>query len=222
MGYSGLPQGTLTFLTGLEAQNDKAWFEAHKAAYERDWLGAGLDLIAALSGPCAEVGLLAIPRLNGSLRRIYRDVRFAKDKRPYEPRLHVILSTGPDINRVAGVHLVISAQGIGYGAGVYGLSPAALDDYRRRICDPDARAAFQALLAGAEAVGAVLDPPDLVRVPKGYEAAPWDGLLRRKSVIVRTPQDLAPPAWLHGEGAVAGWMAIVRALAPVAHWLART
>ena len=53
MGYQGLPQGTLTFLAGLEAANDSEWFQAHRAEYERDWLGAGLDLVAAIgAGVC--------------------------------------------------------------------------------------------------------------------------------------------------------------------------
>lgn len=219
MVYAGLPRGTVAFLAGLEAQNERGWFEAHRAEYERDWLAAGLDLIAALSGPCAGLGFLAVPRLNASLRRIYRDVRFSRDQRPYEPRLHIILSTGPDFNRVAGVHLVIGAKGIGFGAGVYGLSPPGLDAYRRRICDPAGRAGFEAALAAASGAGAVLDAPDLARVPKGYEVAVWDSYLRRKSVIVRTPGDMPHPEWLFGQEAVAGWIGVVEAVAPLALWL---
>ncbi|MEO8242140.1 MAG: DUF2461 domain-containing protein [bacterium] len=219
MGYAGLPRGTVGFLAGLDAENDRGWFEAHRAEYERDFLGGGLDLVAALSGPCAELGLLAVPKTNGSLRRIFRDVRFSKDKRPYEPRLHIILSTRQAFNKVSGVHLVISGQGIGYGAGWYGLEPAALEGYRQRILDPVQRDAFKALLSQAATVGARLDAPDLARVPKGYEPAPWDSLLRRKSVIVRTEPVAPHPDWLFGPDAVSGWMAIVGALAPLARWL---
>ena len=220
MDYAGLPRGTVDFLHGLAANNDRNWFEAHRAAYERDWLGAGLDLIAALSGPCAALGLLAVPRLNASLRRIHRDVRFSKDKRPYVPRLHVILATGPEFNKVPGVHLVISAKGIGFGAGIYGLTPEALAAFRRRICESAERAGFEAALEEAGRVGAVLDPPDLARLPKGFGAASWDGYLRRKSVIVRHEGDEGHPDWLFGPGAVAGWMGIVGALAPLPLWLA--
>ena len=219
MVYAGLPRGTVAFLAGLEAQNERGWFEAHRAEYERDWLAAGLDLIAALSGPCAGLGLLAVPRLNASLRRIYRDVRFSRDQRPYEPRLHIILSTGPDFNRVAGVHLVIGAKGIGFGAGVHGLSAPGLEAYRRRICDSAGRAGFEAALAAASGAGAVLDAPDLARVPKGYEAAVWDSYLRRKSVIVRSKGDVPHPEWLFGQEAVAGWIGVVEAVAPLALWL---
>jgi uncharacterized protein (TIGR02453 family) len=220
MVYAGLPKGTVAFLTGLAAHNERDWFAAHRTEYDRDWLGAGLDLIAALSQASADLGLRAVPRLNASLRRIHRDVRFAKDKRPYEPHVHLILSSGAAFNRAPGVHLILGPDGIGYGAGVYGLSPAGLDAFRHTICDPTARAGFQALVAQAAQVGAVPDPPDLARVPKGFAAqAPWDIWLRRKSVIVRTPQPVPYPDWVFGAQAVAGWTGIVVALAPLCHWL---
>ncbi len=203
----------------MEAENDRDWFEEHRADYEQYFVGAGLDLVAALSGPCADLGLMAVPKIGGSLRRIYRDVRFSKDKRPYEPRLHLILSSGPAFNKVPGVHLVISSTGIGYGAGWYGLSPAALDGFRQRIVDDAGRRGFEAALDAAGQVGAVLDPPELARVPKGYAAADWDSYLRRKSVIVRTEAEVPHPDWLFGPGAVAGWMGIVAALVPLTRWL---
>lgn len=111
MGYAGLPRETFKFLKGLEANNDKGWFEAHRGEYQRFWLAAGLDLVAALSGEAAEIGLLAVPKLNASLRRIHRDVRFSKDKSPYQPWLHLILSSGSEVNKVPGVHVVFTPRG---------------------------------------------------------------------------------------------------------------
>ena len=47
MAYSGLRRETFDYLRELSANNDRDWFEANRAAYQRDWLEAGLDLIAA-------------------------------------------------------------------------------------------------------------------------------------------------------------------------------
>ncbi len=69
------------FLAGLEAGNSRDWFAAHRAAYEALWLNPGLDLAAALSGPVAQMGLMAVPKLRGSIRRNNRDVRFPNAKR---------------------------------------------------------------------------------------------------------------------------------------------
>ncbi len=222
MGYSGLPHATLGFLAGLEANNTRDWFEAHRAEYARDWLAAGLDLTAALSEPAARLGLMAVPKLNASLRRIHRDTRFSADKRPYRAQLHLILSTGPAFNKVPGVHLVIGAQGWGYGAGHYGLSPDALDRWRAFVSNPEGRAQVMDWLAPAEALGCRLDPPDLARVPKGWDGgAGWDHLLRRKSVIARTEAEVPLPDWAFGPGAVAGFASVLEGLAPLALGLAR-
>lgn len=222
MSYAGLPRATFQFLRDLRDHNNRDWFESRRAEYKAQWLAAGLDLIAALGPHCEAMSprLLAVPRLNQSLRRIHRDTRFSVDKGPYQPWLHVILSTGPAFNKVPGMHLVLTAGGLGYGAGQYGLEPAALDRMRQRICDPKDRARLMQALEAAEAVQSTLDPPELVRIPKGYAAAPdWDHLLRRKSLIVRTQTNLPPPDWLFTPAAPDKLAAITRAHLGVMDWL---
>jgi uncharacterized protein (TIGR02453 family) len=225
MGYSGLPKETVAFLRDLGANNDRDWFDAHRSDYEAYWLKAGLDLIAALAPHCEAMSprLLAVPKLNQSLRRIHRDTRFSKDKTPYQPWLHVILSTGTAFNKVPGMHVVLTPDSLGYGAGQYGLVPAALDRMRQRICDPTQRARLLAALDAAGTVESALDPPELARVPKGYDAEPeWDYLLRRKSLIVRTQSDRAAPDWLFGPDAPERLAAITRAHLPLLGWLLET
>jgi uncharacterized protein (TIGR02453 family) len=222
MPYAGLPRETLAFLQGLAAHNDRGWFEAHRSAYKAYWLTAGLDLIEALGPICEGMTprLLAVPKLNQSLRRIHRDTRFSKDKTPYQPWLHLILSTGSAFKKVPGMHIVLSPEGLGYGAGHYGLEPAALDRMRQRICDPDARGQLIAALATACTVNSEIDPPDLSRAPKGFAADPdWDHLLRRKGMIVRSQGHRPPPDWLFTPEAPEGLAAIILAHLPLLDWL---
>lgn len=224
MGYPGLRRTTFDYLGALAAHNDRDWFEAHRGDYEAHWLQAGLDLTAALAPLCQamEPRLLAVPKLNQSLRRINRDTRFSKDKTPYQPWLHLILSTGPAFNKVPGMHIVLQPEGLGYGAGHYGLEPAALDRMRARICTPADREALLRALAAAQAEGSEIDPPDLARVPKRYDAAPdWDHLLRRKGMIVRTQRNLPAPDWLFSPDAPDELARITRAHLPLLHWLTR-
>lgn len=221
--YPGLPRGTFDFLRDLQQNNDRAWFEAHRADYEAHWLAPGLDLIAALAPLCDGMRprLIAVPKLNQSLRRIHRDTRFSKDKSPYQPWLHLILSTGAAFNKAPGLHIVMTPEGLGYGAGHYGLDPDALARMRRRICDPADRARLLAAIAAAGAVQSRLDPPDLARLPQGYAADPdWDHLLRRKSLIVRTEADLPPPPWLFTPEAPGKLAEIAGAHLPLLDWLA--
>lgn len=224
MTYAGVSAATLAFLGDLEANNDRDWFATNRDRYERHWLAAGLDLIAAVGPLLAGLrpSLHAVPKLNHSLRRIHRDIRFSADKRPFDPCLHIILSTDGAFNKVPGFHFVIRAQSIAFGAGHYGLSPDRLDAIRRRICDPADRADLLAALVQAAATGSDLDPPDLARVPKGYEPAPErDQLLRRKSMIARTQLPLPVPDWLFGPDAPRQIAQLAAAHVPLLAWLLR-
>lgn len=220
MLYGGVPRETFAFLAGLSANNDRDWFEAHRTDYETFWLGAGLDLIAALAPAISEMGLHAVPKLNQSLRRIHRDTRFSKDKSPYQPWLHLIFSAGPAFNNGPGMHIVLKPEGLGYGAGQYALEPAALERMRRRMCDGADRGRLLDALATAAGAQSQLDAPDLARAPKGYDADPaWDHLLRRKSLIVRTQDDLTLPSWLFAADAPAQLADIIRGHLPLISWL---
>jgi len=74
----------LRFLRGLTRNNAKPWFEAHKADYERDVRAPMRALIEDLDVRFARFA----PEFTGdpkrSMFRIYRDVRFSRDKSPYK------------------------------------------------------------------------------------------------------------------------------------------
>ena len=79
---------TFRFLRSLARHNDRAWFHAHKAEYERDLRQPFLRLIGDLQPVVAKVSAQyrADPRpMGGSLFRIHRDTRFSSDKAPYKP-----------------------------------------------------------------------------------------------------------------------------------------
>lgn len=78
---------TFRFLRSLARNNEREWFEAHRATYEEAVREPCLRLIADLQRPLAGLSpsLVASPkRVGGSLFRINRDTRFSADKRPYK------------------------------------------------------------------------------------------------------------------------------------------
>jgi uncharacterized protein (TIGR02453 family) len=92
MGFSGFSRDVPGFLAGFAANNRRDWYEDNKERFRALCVEPALDLVAALA-PVAEA--LTPPhraeaRLNGSLRRIHRDVRFSRDKTPYDPRIHLV------------------------------------------------------------------------------------------------------------------------------------
>lgn len=70
-GFFG--QGAVKFLKALEANNTKAFFDAHRADYEREILT-----------PLRELVTIAEPRYGqGRVMWQHRDLRFSRDKTPY-------------------------------------------------------------------------------------------------------------------------------------------
>ena len=75
------------FLSELADNNNREWFQDNKARYERDVRDALVNFVIDFGEILQEISphMVADPRLSGgSIFRIYRDVRFSKDKSPYK------------------------------------------------------------------------------------------------------------------------------------------
>ena len=75
------------FLAELRLNNDREWFQANKGRYESDVRDPLLAFVADFASQLRDVSqnFVADPRLvGGSVFRIYRDVRFSRDKSPYK------------------------------------------------------------------------------------------------------------------------------------------
>lgn len=87
MSFEGLPASFFSFLGELKRNNDRDWFQANKARFERDVQEPALALVAAVAGRMPAVSrhiVVEAKKAGGSLMRIHRDVRFSKDKSPYQ------------------------------------------------------------------------------------------------------------------------------------------
>jgi len=75
---------TLTFLRGLARNNAKPWFEAHRADYEEHVRAPMRELIEEMDARLARLAPEIVGDPKRSMFRIYRDIRFSKDKSPYK------------------------------------------------------------------------------------------------------------------------------------------
>ncbi len=78
---------SLRFLRALEKNNNRPWFHAHKAEYEQHVREPFLDFISDLSEPLAGISphyRVDARKVGGSMYRIYRDLRYSKNKMPYK------------------------------------------------------------------------------------------------------------------------------------------
>jgi len=224
-GFSGFPKATFAYLAGLEANNDKAWFDDHRADYDNELIAPALDFVAAMASVVSAMSpsYQAVPKMNGSLRRLHRDLRFSKDKTPFSPRLHLVFWHGSHPNRAPAIHLVLHGDGLGLGVGQWAMAPDELAAYRAAIASPDERAALHAALGKAAQAGATLEPATMARLPKGVDSiGADDALLQRKGLVARSQTRLAIPAELMGPGALDYAENLIRTLAPVSDWLIKT
>ncbi|MBI2516474.1 MAG: DUF2461 family protein [Opitutae bacterium] len=76
------PPGAFKFLANLEADNNRSWFNSQKSIHEVAIVSPALAFATALGQELKGVSpdVYADPYVGGSLSRIYRDVRFSKDK----------------------------------------------------------------------------------------------------------------------------------------------
>ncbi|MCA1708880.1 MAG: DUF2461 domain-containing protein [Actinobacteria bacterium] len=191
MGYFG--KGLFEFLKGLADNNTREWFTENKERYERDVKDPFLDFIAD-AGPglrSISPNLVADPRpAGGSMFRIYRDVRFSKDKSPYKTH--------------AGAHFQLSGKGV-HGPGYYlHLEPAqCFVAGGMWMPEPDALRAIRERIAERpdewQRVRRSLDHPEdaLKRPPRGFDPDhPMIEDIKRKSFTASTrlsqKQVLAP------------------------------
>ncbi|GLQ16072.1 DUF2461 domain-containing protein [Maritalea porphyrae] len=184
------------FLRELNENNDRAWFEANKPRFQNEVVRPCLELIGTVDGAVSQLNppLRAEPKINGSLRRIYRDTRFSKDKTPYHTHVHLIFWTGGHPNKSPATHIVFNADSYGYGAGHWALDKEQLDRMRQQIVSDEGNAVSGAVEAVCQH-GVKLDPPALARVPRGYDKdADYADWLRQKALVVKSGNAPYPKA----------------------------
>ncbi len=82
--FDGFPLEAMQFFADLEHNNNRDWFQAHKPDYQNHIIAPGKAFVLALGQRLAAISphIQFDTRTNGagSMLRIYRDIRFSKDK----------------------------------------------------------------------------------------------------------------------------------------------
>jgi len=136
-GFKGFPKDFFAFFRELKAHNERAWFEDNKQRF-RDCVQAPMsEFISAMAPKLAKISkhFTADPRPNGgSMFRIYRDVRFSKDKSPYKlhAACHFRHALGKDAH-APGFYMHFSPNETVFGGGLWMPPPDALATIREAI-----------------------------------------------------------------------------------------
>ena len=84
MVFEGFSKEALDFLQEIRENNTKEWFEANRERYEKLILEPSRAYVEEMGEHLMALvpTINAVPKINGSLFRIDRDIRFRKDKTP--------------------------------------------------------------------------------------------------------------------------------------------
>lgn len=135
-GFSAFPVETQRFLAGVEANNEKGWFEANRGLYEAGYVEPARRFVEAIGPRLRKLstGVRFEPKVNGSIGRINRDVRFSKDKRPYKDHLDIWFWHGEKKGwDRPGFYLRITPRTIYLGSGMHVLEGALLERFRSAV-----------------------------------------------------------------------------------------
>jgi uncharacterized protein (TIGR02453 family) len=186
-GFRGFSTDAIQFLADLAENNDRAWFQPRKADYERLLKQPLEALCVALGERFTALGLPLQADPARSPFRIYRDVRFSKNKAPYKTHLGASFpwTEGGRADRAhgAGGYFHLAPGEIYAGGGMWHPEPAKLAAWRSLVDADPARVhaaiddpAFVARFGG-------ITGDKLSRLPGGFAKDHPEGeLLRHKDI----------------------------------------
>ena len=126
-------QTILNFLTDLKANNNREWFQDNKQRYEdskNKFYGITDVLIAKIKAFDPSVDVLSAKEC---AFRIYKDVRFSKDKTPYKTNMGAYIAKGGRKSKYAGYYFHIEPGASFAGGGIYCPQPNILKSVRNTI-----------------------------------------------------------------------------------------
>jgi len=202
MSFDGWPEEALDFYEGLEADNTKTYWLAHKKTYESCVLAPMTALLDELGPEHGE----------GKIFRPYRDVRFSKDKSPYKTEMGAVIGDG---------YIRLSARGLGVGSGMHAMAPDQLERYRQAVAADNTGSALEQLAERIRKQDIEVHGHEVLKSAlRGYPADhPRIELLRCKGLIAWREWPVEP--WLGTAAAKGHITEFLAATAPLTEWLAQ-
>lgn len=135
---AAFPREGFTFLKQLKAHNDRDWFNEHKENYKTLVEEPMKQIVLAVSAACCGRGIPLHAKERSPVFRVYRDVRFSKDKTPYKTHVSAEMRRSfSDSHCLFYIHF--SPQESFLAAGVWQPDKDLLGAWRKAIIDDPAR-----------------------------------------------------------------------------------
>lgn len=174
MAFTGFPKDFFAFFKELKANNERPWFEANKQRFQGSVQAPMSEFIEAMRPRLAKVSknFVADPKPNGgSMFRIYRDIRFSRDKRPYKENAGCYFRHDSARGvHAPGFYMHFGVDDVFYGGGMYMPEPQALAKIRDAIvAKPAAWKAIKTDKTFVKTFDRLGADHTLKRPPRGYD-----------------------------------------------------
>ncbi len=184
--FKGFPPEAMVFLRELKNNNNREWFQPRVELYKEQVRGPLLNLVTALHRAMLGFAPEYVGDPAKCLYRIYRDVRFSKDKTPYKTRADALFwRNSLEKDEGAAFYISVSPDEVAIGGGLYMPSPATLLQVRQFVADnPEAfRNTFESK-AVRRRMGE-LKGDRITRVPRGFDPEhPAAELLKHRQFVL--------------------------------------
>lgn len=198
--FTGFTKETFPFLKALGFHQNREWFHENRAIYEHAVKQPMGDLVEVVSARFEAAGIPLRGSRKTSLYRVNRDVRFSKNKDPYNTHGSAMMSRSGTKKDNGFVYLHFSNEQCFIASGFYGLEGERLKAFRELIVREPAR--FGKLLDGMRRKGYRFDTEGgLKRNPRGFEQvddpklANWIRLKNHTFIEDVTQADMMKPGF---------------------------
>lgn len=132
--FTGFSPETFKFFNDLKEYNYKPWFDEHKPIYQEEVVQPLKALVNIMTPAMYAIDPQINMNPNKIVSRIYRDIRFSKDKTPYRTSMWISFQRAlTDWKIFPGYYLEISEKGYQYGMGLYLPRKKEMDSFRSAI-----------------------------------------------------------------------------------------
>lgn len=182
-GFASMVDDAVAFFSDLDANNTKEWFEPRKEHYQKA-IRQPAELLSELVADA--ISQLTGVGHSGKVYRIHRDVRFSKDKRPYNTHLHMLWSAKSAGEGAPAWFFACSPTMLTVNMGCASLKGEQLTRYRKMIDDHGDE--LQEALHTAGLPFSSWGEEPLKKTPAPYgDDHPHAAMLKRRSLILDAP-----------------------------------
>jgi uncharacterized protein (TIGR02453 family) len=187
--FSGFPKAGLQFLRDLKENNDRDWFRERKPTYQETVRIPMELLILEVAAACRARGLMLYAKEKQPVMRVYRDIRFSPDKRPFNTHVGASLRRSQSKTSFGEIYIHVSPKESFLAAGFWMPERPFLHAWREAMAkDPKS---FQRVLTALSKNQLALSREyALTRLPRGFDSqsdGPLADVFRFTSYIVSRP-----------------------------------